>query len=277
MKTQTLFALLTCFVLAPLSEVVVPGVFAQEPEAGDYIRTEAVRPEIEKMTTALREVRMGQRNMDDLLKTYAARTADPKRSKRERAIAWFVQGRLLTALGRGEDAARAWRTSLELYSRFPDAHVHLGGTKLIARNVKGARKYAKAALAIHRQHVKALVLLGRIAESEAELEKAIRFYLQAYSFDQGSSHILMGLASNYARLYKQSFNAERKSAHASRARGVVDAWVEMEPNLVRARLFQAHIFKSLDDAKTDFEIGNDAGRNSGSLSGWAFAVPRDDL
>ena len=61
----------------------VAASFAHADET-DFISSEDVRPAVRKMSQEAYEAQMGQRNEEDLMKSYAIRTADPKASKRER-------------------------------------------------------------------------------------------------------------------------------------------------------------------------------------------------
>ncbi|MHC4451010.1 MAG: tetratricopeptide repeat protein [Planctomycetota bacterium] len=211
----------------------------------EFVSTDEVGPLIQGMYKKLQETRNGTRRLEDVIAEYAAPASDEKADARTRAKAMFVYGHLLAANKRFDDAVTNWRTALQLFPKFPDAELALATAALMAKDLKQARKHANRARKINPQHVQAFLMRAKIANFEGDLNEAILWFGKAVEQDPEQPEAIQGLAMTRVRLYRDSFNEERKAKHARYARAVVDSWVSLSPDDAYPRVFQAQVYNAL--------------------------------
>ncbi|MHC4411217.1 MAG: tetratricopeptide repeat protein, partial [Planctomycetota bacterium] len=214
-------------------------------EAKPYISTDEVAPLIQDMYKKLQEVRGGGRRIEDVIAEFAALASDEKADARTRAKSMFVYGHLLAANKRVDDSVTNWRTALQLFEKFPDAELALARAALMAKDLKQARKHANRALKINPQHLQAFLVRANIAQFEGDLNEAILWFGKAVEEDSVHPQAIQGLALTRVKLYRDSFNEERKAKHARYAKAVVDGWVRQSPDDAYPRVFQAQVYNAL--------------------------------
>ncbi|MHC4940898.1 MAG: tetratricopeptide repeat protein [Planctomycetota bacterium] len=230
--------ILTLLCICPLT-LAAPG------EKSEFITTEEVLPLVQGMVKKLREVRAGERREEDVIAEYANAASDDKADARTRAKSMFVYGHLMGAKQRADEATTAWRTCLQVFPKFPDAEIALGRAALMAKDVKQANKHANRARKINPRHVQGFILKAEVAQFEGDLNEAVLWYEKAVEEDPEDAQAIQNLALTRVRLFKDSFNEERKNKHARHAKVLVDMWVGMDPEIAYRRVFQAQIYYGL--------------------------------
>ena len=221
------------------------GVQAQAPATGVITEAE-IEPHIRGLIEQFVLVQQRKLDLQVVMDKYD-RLARSANSKREQAIGHYLLGMAYDFGRREQESLREFQLSLELWPKFPSAHVLVGGYAFRKKDFGRARSEWNEALRLEPANVSAHIWLAdleKVLGTEENLKRSLELYRKAIEI-RPMKQALQGLSHVAVRLYHTTFVESEKPKYAEVAVGAARGWMLMAPTDGRAHINMAQVYAQL--------------------------------